>query len=104
MSIVDVVGFDVDDGDELSQDVELYQFEGEGVARTKGKVTSAANLEVGDQVFKVDEVVRLVIEARVAGVDHRVANDGKIERVHTLKVFDATVIDWDVDLARLKVP
>lgn len=101
MSIVDVVGFEADESDDLNEE-ELYLFEGEKVSRTKGKVTSAANLEVGDQVFKVDQVVRLVIEARVAGVDHRVANDGKIERVHTLKVFDATVIDWDLDLASIK--
>lgn len=103
MSIVDVVGYDEEPSDDL-EDEELYFFEGEKVSRTKGKVTSAANLEVGDKIFKVDEVVRLVIEARVAGVDHRVANDGKIERVHTLKVFDATVIDWDFDLAATAKP
>lgn len=84
------------------QDGVLYLFEGEAVHRTKAKLTSASGLDIDDAVFRVDDVVRFVVEARISGVDHKIAADGKIERVHTAKAVDAVVIDWDLDITTLR--
>lgn len=73
-------------------------FEGKEVAFTKAKLTSAANLEIDDQVFRVDDYVRMVIEGRVSAVNHNV-NDktGNLERVHTIKAIDCQVVSWEQD-------
>lgn len=81
---------------------EIPDFEGEAVAATKGKITSVGGLEIGDRTFKMDESVRMVVEARVVGIDHRVNATGKLERVHTLKAIDSAVIDWQMDLDALR--
>lgn len=81
----------------------IPQFEGQDVAFTKAKITSAASLEIDDRVFRHDDIVRFVIEGRVTGVDHKV-NDrsGNLERIHTIKAIDALVLDWDVSLEDLR--
>lgn len=81
---------------------DIPRFEGEEVAFTKARITSVSALEVGDEVFRVDQIVRLVVEARVTGVDHKVNNEGKLERIHTLKALDSYVIDWALDLDKLR--
>ena len=71
-------------------------FEGQAVEFTKAKLTSVSALEIDDAVFSMDSFVRMTVEARVVRVDH-VVNDktGKLERVHTFKAIDATIVDWD---------
>lgn len=81
---------------------EIPKFEGEEVAFTKAKITSVGALEIGDRSFHIDQIVRLVVEARVDAVSHRTNDDGKLERVHTLKALDSYVVDWDLDLEKLK--
>lgn len=80
----------------------IPNFEGQEVSFTKGKITSVSGLEVGDQVFHMDEVVRMVVECRVVGVDHKVNPAGKLERVHLMKALDSIVIDWNLDLEQLR--
>lgn len=71
-------------------------FEGKDVSFTKAKLTSTSNLEVDDQVFRVDEYVRMEIEGRVVDVAHRVnQTTGALERVHTIKAIEATVLPWE---------
>lgn len=82
--------------------VEIPRFEGEEVAFTKARIISLSTLEVGDETFRMDQVVRLVVEAKVVGIDHKVNADGKLERVHTLKAVDSVVIDWNQDLDALR--
>ena len=89
-------------GEALYGAASIPAFEGEEVAATKGKITSVAGLEVGDQVFRMDETVRLVVECRVVGVDHKVNTQGKLERVHNFKAIDSVVIDWQLDLEALR--
>lgn len=96
-----IVGAD-DPKNERPKRDSLYDFEGEPVSRTKAKVTSAANLEVNDGIYRVDDTVKLVVECRVVGVDHKVASDGKIERVHTFKAIDSLMIDWNIDIDDLR--
>jgi len=81
----------------------IPEFEGQEVSFTKAKITSVSGLEVGDQVFRMDETVRMVVEARVVGIDHKVnPTTGKLERVHLMKALDSVVINWSMDLDRLR--
>ena len=50
----------------------------------------------------MDETVRLVVECRVVGIDHKVNPAGKLERVHNFKAIDSVVIDWQLDLEALR--
>lgn len=81
---------------------DIPRFEGEEVTGTKAKISSVTGLDVADQVFRMDETVRLVVECRVVGVDHKVTPDGKLERVHNFKAIDSVVIDWKLDLDSLR--
>lgn len=81
---------------------EIPRFEGQEVAFTKAKVTSVSGLEIGDEVFRMDDTVRMVVEARVVGIDHKVNSEGKLERIHNLKALDSIVIDWKLDLDTLR--
>lgn len=81
---------------------EIPRFEGEDVTFTKAKITSVSGLEIGDQVFRMDQVVRMVVEARVVGIDHKVNAEGRLERIHQMKALDSIVIDWNADLESLR--
>jgi hypothetical protein len=81
---------------------QIPHFEGEEVVATKGKITSVAGLEIEDRVFRLDESVKLVVEARVVGIEHKPNNAGKLERVHTLKAIDSLVVDWALDMDALR--
>lgn len=82
--------------------VGIPAFEGEEVVATKAKITSVSGLEVGDRVFRLDESVKLIVECRVIGVDHKPNGGGKLERVQLLKAIDSLVIDWVMDLDSLR--
>ena len=74
----------------------LPQFEGKEVEFTAAKITSVAGLEIEDSVWPMDHYVRMVIEARVVGIDHKVnEKTGKLGRVHLLKAVDSKVIPWE---------
>lgn len=81
---------------------EIPPFEGQHVAFTKAKITSVGGLEVGDRTFRLDETVRMVVEAQVVGIDHKVNSQGKLERVHLLKAVDSVVISWGLSLDALR--
>jgi len=77
----------------------LPQFEGKDVEYTGAKITSVGSLEIDDAVWPVDHYVRMVVECRVVGIDHKVnEKTGKLGRVHVLKAIDSKVIDWDRQL------
>lgn len=82
---------------------EIPSFEGNEVVATKAQITSVSALEVGDRVFAMDEIVKVVVAGRVQNVQHKVnQTTGKLERVHTIKAVDVLVLDWDVDLDTLR--
>lgn len=83
-------------------DYDIPRFEGDEVIATKAKITSVGGLEIGDRTFRLDESVKLVVEARVVGIDHKVNTAGKLERVHVLKAIDSLVIDWGLDMDALR--
>lgn len=74
----------------------LPTFEGKEVEYTAAKITSVAGLEIDDAVWPVDHFVRMVVECRVIGIDHKVnEKTGKLGRVHMLKAIDSQVVAWD---------
>jgi hypothetical protein len=71
----------------------IPHFEGQEVASTRAKMTSVASLDVENVVLTTDETVRVVIEARVVGVDHRVnERSGLLERVQTLRPVEVLAV------------
>lgn len=82
---------------------EIPAFEGHPVTGTKAQITSVSALEIADKVFGLDEIVKIVVEARVQNIQHKVnQTSGKLERVHTLKAVDVVVLDWEMDLDELR--
>ncbi len=77
----------------------LPDFEGLPVELTRLRLISASDLELSDDPMRIDDVVRLYVEGRVTRVEHVVADNGKIKRVHTVKVVDAITLPWDFDTA-----
>ena len=74
----------------------LPDFEGKTVKYTAAKITSVSGLEVDDAVWRVDQYVRLEVECRVVGIDHKVnEKSGDLVRVHLLKAVDSKVLPWD---------
>lgn len=73
------------------------QFEGQEVQEVRAKLSSVADLDLGDdKPLRIDQSMRLVVTARVARVDHLVdEKSGNLVRQHTLKVTDAIEVDWD---------
>lgn len=73
----------------------IPDFEGKTVAQTKAKITSTTGLEVNDQVWSLDEFVRMEIEGKVVAIDHKVdEKSGLLYRVHTIKAIDTRVLSW----------
>jgi hypothetical protein len=77
-------------------------FEGRAVEHTRARIVSVGRLDVGDAVYRVDETVKILVECRVDGIDHKVNTDGDLERVHLLKAIDAVPVAWDMDLEALR--
>jgi hypothetical protein len=83
------------------RDEVIADFEGAPVHFAKAKVTSAAGLEVGDKILKIDDKVVLVLELRCTGVEHKVdQNSGKMTRLQTLRAIDAFVVGTDFETLR----
>lgn len=76
----------------------LPNFEGQPVEYALVRLASATKLDVGDNPHHVDDMVRVVVEGRVTNVNHVLDAAGRLVRVHTIKVADATEISWDVDI------
>lgn len=82
------------DSDQVWSQIPL--FEGKEVSATAAKVTSVSTLEIDDRVWRVDDFVKMEIEARVISVDHKVnERSGKLIRVHVIKAVDCKVVPWD---------
>lgn len=80
----------------------IPMFEGHEVKATKAQVTSVSALEIADSVFRMDEIVKMVVEGRVINVQHKVNAKGDLERIHTVKAIDALVLDSDMDLDTIR--
>jgi hypothetical protein len=80
----------------------IPDFEGKTVEHTKAKIVSVGRLDINDEVYRMDDSIKVLVECRVEGIDHKVNADGDLERVHLLKALDAVVVSWDMDLDGLK--
>lgn len=75
---------------------EIPFFEGKPVTTTKLKVTSTAGLDINNVVLKSDDIIRIVVEARVSKVSHDVnERTGEMERVHTAKAISVEIAPWN---------
>ena len=71
-------------------------FEGRVVDACVTKISGLTGLEdSGGLVLHTDDRLRLVVEARVTGVNHSVDKDGKLIRTHSVKVIVADPAPWD---------
>lgn len=85
-----------DRGQLSPQPSHLPKFEGEEVNDLRAKLTSTNGLEISDDPHRMDQTVAMVVVGRVTRVDHVVdERSGKLARVETFKVVEATEIDWD---------
>lgn len=75
---------------------QIPMYEGKPVDGARLKVTTAGpGLEV-DEVLRIDDIVRVVIEARVSGIDHKVnERTGALIRHQSLRVIAAELLPWD---------
>lgn len=73
------------------------KFEGKEVHSTKLVIKGVNSLDTpGDRELKIDDIVRLAVEARVTGVYHTVAeDDGSLQRVQHVKCIEVDLIPWD---------
>lgn len=75
---------------------EPLTFEGRVVEGTVTKIVGLTGLDDSNgMVLHTDDRLRLVVEARVTGVNHAVDKDGKLIRTHTVKVIVADPAPWD---------
>lgn len=82
---------------------EKETFDDYQVVGTAAKITSVGNLELGGAVFKVGDMVKVVLEARVSGVDHVLdKTEQYLTRRHKLAAMDVAVVDWNIDLDALR--
>lgn len=76
---------------------EIPMFEGKPVASTKLKLTSTVALDVDNQVLRMDDIVRITVEARISSVQHNENARGDIERVQTAKAIAVEITPWNPD-------
>lgn len=97
-------GEDVQDAETIQNGVTwgvsgIPHFEGQPVDYTRMKLAAVSKLETGASWHRIDDMVRMVVEGRIVNVTHVVDEaSGKLMRVHTIKVADATEIPWDIEL------
>jgi hypothetical protein len=71
-------------------------FEGHEVMTTKVRLSSTLGLDINNVVLHTDDIVRLVVEARVTGISHQVnERTGDLERIQTVKAIEVTLTPWD---------
>jgi hypothetical protein len=74
----------------------LPQFEGHVVSASKVKVNGVTDIGIDSLALRVDDVVRLYVEARVTSVQHVVEEkSGDLVRSHVLKPLHAEVAKFD---------
>lgn len=77
---------------------EIPLFDGKPVAATRLKIMSATQgLEI-DSVLRMDDIIRVVVEARVSSVDHKVnERSGDLIRHQTARVISAELVPWNAE-------
>lgn len=81
----------------VSEPPQIPDFEGKEVHTAKIKVNTTTALEF-DAVVRMDDIVRVVVEARVNDVSHKVnERHGTLERIQSLRVLNVDIAPWDED-------
>lgn len=69
-------------------------FEGRQVDAVETKITGVASFTDSNPRLQIDDRVRIVVEARVTGVNH-IEKDDKLIRQHTVKAIFVEPTPWD---------
>ena len=73
-------------------------FEGKVVDACSLKLLPSAALDLPGVVLRVDDIIQIVVEARVTGVGHVVdERTGNLVRLQTAKPFDARIEPYNPD-------
>lgn len=73
-------------------------FEGKDVDGTALKIANSSILDLTDVVLGVDDIIQIVVEARVNSVNHVVHEPtGRLVRLHTAKAMSATLKPFNPD-------
>lgn len=73
----------------------IPDFEGAEVSGTSLKIITSTVLDLPDVVLRVDDVVHLIVEARVTSVNHQVhTTSGRLIRLQTAKPFTAQIVPY----------
>lgn len=71
-------------------------FEGKPVHTTKLMLSSTSGLEIDNAVLRLDDIIRITVEARVAKVHHNVnEKTGELERVQQAKALSVEIVPWN---------
>ena len=77
---------------------EIPAFEGKPVDACSLKLTNSAALDLPGVVLKVDDIIQIVVEARVTGVNHIVHEaSGRLVRLQTARPIDARLEPYNPD-------
>lgn len=72
------------------------EFEGHDVAGSVLKISTSAVLDLPEAVLRIDDIVQIVVEARVNDVAFRVHEpSGKLVRFHAVKPLSARLIPYN---------
>jgi hypothetical protein len=71
-------------------------FEGAAVEATRLKIANSAVLDLPDEVLHVDDVIQILVEARVTQVSHTIHEaSGKMIRQQVAKPYRVTLIPFN---------
>lgn len=76
----------------------IPDFEGKSVDACSLKLTNSAALDLPGEVLRVDDIIQILVEARVTGVGHLVdERTGNLVRLQTAKPIDARLVPYNPD-------
>ncbi len=82
--------------DRPEDDLLLPRFEGQIVEELRVKLPGVSTLDLDADPHKLDDIVRLVVTARINRVDHLIdERSGRLVRTETLKVIEALEVPWE---------
>lgn len=71
-------------------------FEGAAVEATRLKIANSSVLDLPDVVLHVDDVIQILVEAKVTQVSHVIhEQSGKMLRLQVAKPFDARLVPFN---------
>lgn len=71
-------------------------FDGKAVDMAKIKILATSDMDCSDEVLRMDDIVHVLVEARVSQVHHNVnERNGHLIRLQALKPISVRVVPWN---------